>query len=146
MSAADSDALEDQLAKATWQTLDANQIVELREALGFKTKTQAAKFLGLNLKAFTKWEQGYTAANFSTDLLLRLAAHSLENVKFIKDLHFKHFKYEPRDYETVCAVKNVDWLYRQTENLDILRNDQSPEYLDDTQDDYVATTAYQWQN
>src|ERR1035437_1652780 len=56
MTPTDTEKLEEQITKATWRVLKPSEIAEIRQAMGFKTKTQAAKFLGLNHKAFSKWE------------------------------------------------------------------------------------------
>ena len=84
--------------------LDMKQITLLRESLGFNTKAQAAKFLCLNEKAFTRWELGYSCPNRAYDLLLRLAAFSKNNFNFIKEQHEKNFKFNPNDYQLVKVI------------------------------------------
>lgn len=91
--------------------LDQEQVGAIREALGFATKTAAANFLTLNSKAFTKWENGYTNPNTSSDLLMRLAVFSEANFNFIKALQAKKFAFDPNDYELLCKSTRQNWNF-----------------------------------
>lgn len=113
MSAEESDRIDDLIQKQAWNVLEPSQIVQVREALGFKTKTQAARFLGLNYKAFSKMELGYNESNLSTDLLLRLIVHSAENLAFVKCLHEKNFRFDTKDYELICKNVGEKWAYQK---------------------------------
>ena len=104
---------------ATLSRLDLNRddIILLRKALGFKTKSQASKFLCLNEKAFTKWELGYSEPNRAYDLLLRLAAFSKDNFNFINDLHKEYFIFEPNKYELINNYVSLTTEKNQASDL-----------------------------
>lgn len=91
--------------------LQPHEINMIREGLPFSNKFQAANFLCVNEKAFTKWELGYSEPNRAYDLLLRLAVHSKENFSFIKHLHKTKFKFDPLDYQLICDKHKMKWNY-----------------------------------
>lgn len=92
--------------------LKTDEIKMIRESLPFENKFQAASFLCLNEKAFTRWELEYSDPNRAYDLLLRLAAHSHSNMNFIKHLHKTDFKFDPCDYQTICDKKKLNWNFQ----------------------------------
>lgn len=100
-------------------------IALIRDSLPFDTKKEAADFLCLNEKAFTKWENGYTEPNKAYDLLLRLAVFSKKNFNFIKHLHSTAFRFERTDYELVCEKLSLAW------NFEVLTNSQFNDDLPD---------------
>lgn len=104
--------IENYIFSHSWKKLTSFEIKAIRESLGFHTKSNASRFLGMNEKAFVKMEQGaYSEVNYSTDLLLRLAVFSKQNYNFIKDLHKKGFKFEKSDYEMLCD-EDLMWNYK----------------------------------
>ncbi len=116
------------IKKRTKHLITPKQIKMVREALPDMTKMEAANFFNMNSKAFIKWEKGYTEPNAAYDLLLRLAAYSKDNVKFIKSLHEKNFAFEPEDYELVCEKLGIEW--KPTRSFNVV--DKFPENTEDT--------------
>lgn len=107
---------------ASRHRLNQNEIQNVRNALGFSTRSEAACFLNLNEKAFTKWEKGYFPMSDAYDLLLRLSVYSRTNFEFIKQLQEKQFKFEPEDYELLCEKSGLAWRHAQptfTTNLNM---------------------------
>ena len=83
--------------------LEEEEITLLREKiadyLDFDSKYQVASFLCLNEKTFTRWEKAeYENIKKSTELLIRLVAHSKENIDFIKKLHRTKFEFKSSHY------------------------------------------------
>lgn len=103
--------IEDLVFQESYQALSSEQIRELRESYGVANKTVAARLLGLNEKAFVKLEKSGGRQNFSTDILIRLAAFRKENLDFLKELQKKSFRYDPDDYELVCQRRRIAWRY-----------------------------------
>lgn len=92
--------INDKISRESRHDLTGEQITKFRESFGFSTKFQAADFLCLNEKTFTRWESSeYQNINRSTELLLRLVARSKDNFDFINHLHKTHFKFVEADYE-----------------------------------------------
>jgi hypothetical protein len=114
LPADEAENIEGQISRLSWNTLDSEQWALIRDCLGFKTKTKASRFLGLNDKAFSKYERGYSDPNLSIDLLVRLVIHSHENFRFIKNLHKKDFKFDPKDYQLVCEKTGDNWMGAKT--------------------------------
>ena len=91
--------------------LQTMEIRRIRESLPFNTKFEVAEFLGLNEKAFTKWELGYSEPNRAYDLLLRLSVFSKDTFEFIKHLHQNNFEFDPRDYQLICEKDELQWNF-----------------------------------
>lgn len=99
MSEAQSEYIEQEVSKRERARLNQEQIVHLRGLLPSRTKKAAAQFLGINEKAFTRWEkEGDLVLNDAYDLLLRLACRSQDNINFIKHLHEIKFAFNSSDY------------------------------------------------
>jgi DNA-binding transcriptional regulator YiaG len=103
------------IKSASRYRLGQKEIQSIRNALNFSTRSEAANFLSLNEKAFTKWEKGYFPMNDAYDLLLRLSVHSRSNFEFIKQLQEKQFKFETEDYELLCEKSGLAWRYAKAE-------------------------------
>lgn len=101
MSEEHEDYIEAAVSKRARYRLTPEEIGVIRKGLPFHTKRELADFLGLNSKAFSKWENGYTEINDAYDLLLRLAARSNENLDFIKYLHEHSFQFKVEDYQAL---------------------------------------------
>lgn len=103
MPGREDDRIRSYISKYSVEVATPPMIARLREiigkAIGAHTKTSVAEFLLLNAKAFSRWETGKDEISPAYDLLLRLAAHSKENVEFIQNLHSKGFAFEENDYE-----------------------------------------------
>lgn len=91
-----------------------DQISLIRQSLPFDNKFEAADFLCLNEKAFTKWELGVSEPNRAYDLLLRLAVYSRDNLAFVRHLHEKNFRFDLSDYQVICDQYDLKW------NFDVL--------------------------
>lgn len=101
--------------------LQQKEIEDIRKSLNFPTRAEAAQFLNLNEKAFTKWEKGYFPLSDAYDLLLRLAVYSKSNYEFIHQLQTKQFEFEIEDYELLCEKHGKTWRYAQP-NINISLN------------------------
>src|SRR3989338_1445032 len=99
------------VARRTNHTLTPDEIALIRQSLPFRTKFDAAKFLGLNSKAFTKWEGGYTELNQAYDILLRLVAFDRRNLQFLNELHAKKFRFDLNDYQLICLKQGLKLAY-----------------------------------
>ena len=110
-----------QVEKERRHYLKGDEITLLRkkiaERLDFSSKYQVADFLCLNEKAFTRWEStDYESIKKSTELLIRLAAHSKENLDFIQKLHKTNFEFKSEHYSVLLSkiskpVKSTFKLY-----------------------------------
>lgn len=103
--------VEDLVFQKSFNLLTEEQIRILRESLGLANKSIAARLLGLNTKAFVKLERGAGKHNFSTDLLIRLVAHNKENLRFLKDLKKKSYRFDVSDYEMLSKSHGRSWTY-----------------------------------
>lgn len=109
--AAEVARVEDLVFQKSFKLLTEEQIRLLRESLGLANKSIAARLLGLNTKAFVKLEKGAGKHNFSTDLLIRLVAHNKKNLKFLKDLKKKSYRFDVGDYEMLSKSHGRSWTY-----------------------------------
>lgn len=104
---AQEEKIERDIFKEVYIPIAPNNITKLRNALPIKTKKGLANFLCLNEKAFVHWENGNGKPNPAYDLLLRLIARSEDNFKFVKELHEKGFKFDPKDYYYLDTKNNL---------------------------------------
>lgn len=115
MAQAESDRIDEEIAKKQKIPLKKSEINTILQALDFPTKTSAANFLNLNSKAFTKWANGSSDLSASNDLLLRLAVYSKQNFDFIKHLHDTNFRFDGQDYELICDKFGGSWKFQNIE-------------------------------
>ena len=107
LTKAQEERIERDIFKVIYTPISQDNISKLRNALPIKTKKGLANFLCLNEKAFVHWENGNGAPNPAYDLLLRLIARSEDNFKFVKELHQKGFKFDPKDYYFLDPKNNL---------------------------------------